>query len=618
MRAEKFEHEVIGTSKTFYRSQNLRVVIEGDTAKTDGTTVYLPAIDHATDIDLHKQRVMRGYIDHEAGHGRHTDLKAWSKSGHDPKSLQYAPMLANAIEDVRIEKLICEEYPGAQKNLEAVSESVNRHYLKMLKRDPSLAKEFAKVGALALTWEGRRRMGYEGKTIEECLATLPPDILKKVQELTDLAEKCQSTKDAVLLAVTIDRDIQAVAKSASGGGGAGGAATGPGAGGRAAGASAGSSGIGSGVAPGGEGSGATETNSDENRGADVRNDVGPKMLSPDVSQGVTEAVGPVTTSGGGYRVWSWDKDNIVHVTDDMTKGRFRQWKEAASKTGLMRYDRARASVDTAVNQMRRKLERALITKSNRGWLRNREQGLLDNKRLVAAYRGEVNVHRVREPVEDMNCCIGLIVDQSGSMSGSKIALAQQAAISYAEALDKTGIPFMIGGFTTNYNRHEALNPLEVAHISGYRNFPLDLYVYKKFDEVLKKARPSIGAMTGCEMHDNADGDSLLQFYWRFIKGRQERRKVMVVFSDGHPAARGGNQTQRLRDVVAYLESEGVELLAIGIESDAPKKFYKKWVQVDDAGDLAKAALDQLAKLLIDPNFKVDNRELMKVGEVIKR
>lgn len=613
MRAEKFEHEVIGTSRTFYRAQNLRVVIQGDRAMTDGNVVYLPAIDHTQDIDLHKQRVMRGYIDHEAGHGRHTDLKAWPKSGHDPATLTYAPVLANAIEDVRIEKLIIDEYPGAQKNLEAVSEAVNKGYLELFKSDPSIAKDFAKIGAVALTWEGRKRLGYEGKTNDQCLDTLPPDVRKKVSELCDLAEKCKSFGDAIQLAVTIDRDINTALRTgvpgSLPGGMGGGAGNGKGSG-------------YNGPMPGGEGGDGGEGHDrDENAGADVDNTKGekPKMLSPEIDQGVNKVVGPVSADGRkGYRVWTWDKDHVIHVSDTMKRKRHQQFKDAAHDTGLVRYDRARASVDGAVNQMRRKLERALISKANRGWLRNREEGTLDSKRLVAAYQGQLDVRKQREPVDELNVCLGLIVDQSGSMSGHKIQLAQQAAISYAEAVDKVNIPFMIGGFTTTYLAADALNPLESVSIRGYRNFALDLYLYKKFDEPLKKARPAIGAMTGCEMHANADGDSLLQFYWKFIKGRPEQRKIMVVFSDGLPAASGGDQRQRLRDVVAYLESEGVELLAIGICSDAPKEFYKKWTVVEDAEDLAKEALDQLAKLLIDPNFKVDNRALMKVEEVIKR
>lgn len=604
MKAEKFEHEVIGTSRTFYRAQNLQVRIEGDRAMTDGNVVYLPAIDHNADVDLHKQRVMRGYIDHEAGHGRHTDMKAWAKSGHNPATLTYAPVLANAIEDVRIEKLIIDEYPGAQKNLEAVSAAVNKGYLDMFKSDPSIADSFAKIGAIALTWEGRKRLGYEGKTNDQCLDTLSPDIRKKVSELCDLAEKCKSFGDAIQLAVTIDRDINAALSAGI-----------PGALPGAAGATG--EGSGAGKTDGG-GSGGETTG--KNMGADVDNASKPTMYSPEISNGVNAAVGSATAGAKGYRVWTWDRDNIVHVTDDMKKRgeRFQQWAQATGKTGLVRYDKARKAVDTAVNQMRRKLERALISKANRGWLRNREDGLLDSKRLVAAYQGRPDVRKVREPIDELDCVVGLIVDMSGSMMGSKIQLAQQAAISYAEALDKVNVPFMMGGFTVVYDENERLNKLDCSTIHGYRNYALDLYVFKRFDEQLKKARPSIGAMTGCQMGDNADGDSLLQFYWRFIKNRPEKRKVMIVFSDGAPAAYGGDQQKRLRNVLAYIEGEGVDIMGIGICSDAPKHYYKKWAIVRNAADLAKEALSQLAKLLIDPNFKVDNRELMKADEVIKR
>jgi cobalamin biosynthesis protein CobT len=211
----------------------------------------------------------------------------------------------------------------------------------------------------------------------------------------------------------------------------------------------------------------------------------------------------------------------------------------------------------------------------------------------------------------------LVVDLSGSMDGEKIALARKSAITYAEALEKNMVPFAVAGFTVQYG--STLNPKETVSCDRYRNYPLDLYIFKDFDTSLKRAKGGIGCITSeaVNMGDNADGDSLLQLYWNMLKPRKSKRKIMIVFSDGAPAARGGNQGQRLRDVTAYIEGEGVDLVGVGILSSSPAKYYKKHTIINKVGDLAKESLQQLDSLLIDPKFKVDNSTLMGVTEKLR-
>lgn len=83
----------------------VRVVLS-NVAKTDGDTIYIPA-------EIDQKSVSRegllGFIVHEAGHVRYSDL------ANRPKgipTLQF--VFFNCIEDARIEKLICEEYAGAR------------------------------------------------------------------------------------------------------------------------------------------------------------------------------------------------------------------------------------------------------------------------------------------------------------------------------------------------------------------------------------------------------------------------------------------------------------------------------------------------------------------------
>ena len=103
----------------------------------------------------------------------------------------------------------------------------------------------------------------------------------------------------------------------------------------------------------------------------------------------------------------------------------------------------------SANVIRRKIERALLAKLNRGWDQGREIGRLDNKRLVSAFNGRPNVYKQQEPIPEMDTALQLVIDCSGSMSGKKIRLAQEVAIALAEAIDKTQVEYEILGFTSH-------------------------------------------------------------------------------------------------------------------------------------------------------------------------
>jgi len=99
------------------------------------------------------------------------------------------------------------------------------------------------------------------------------------------------------------------------------------------------------------------------------------------------------------------------------------------------------------NVMRRKLERAWMSKDNRDWDGGREDGRLDTRRFVGAFNGRQDVFKKREPRAEMDTALTVLIDLSGSMGGSKIRIAEQCAIALAEAVDKTGVAYEVLGFT---------------------------------------------------------------------------------------------------------------------------------------------------------------------------
>ena len=98
---------------------------------------------------------------------------------------------------------------------------------------------------------------------------------------------------------------------------------------------------------------------------------------------------------------------------------------------------------------------------------------------------------------------------------------------------------------------------------------------------------------------------MLQAYDR-LSARPEKRKVMMVLSDGWPAADGYGHEQHLLEVCRDIEASDVELVGIGIQSDAVERFYSKHVVVNDIKDLEGEVMNQLSKLLLGERVTLDH------------
>jgi cobaltochelatase CobT len=100
------------------------------------------------------------------------------------------------------------------------------------------------------------------------------------------------------------------------------------------------------------------------------------------------------------------------------------------------------------------------------------------------------------------------------------------------------------------------------------------------------------------MEENADGDSILFAYNR-LKGRKEKKKLLIVLSDGQPAAHRGRGIYGFtHKVVKQIEKEGVvDIYGIGIESSAVENFYTQHTVINDSSELEKALLTVLKNKL---------------------
>ena len=112
------------------------------------------------------------------------------------------------------------------------------------------------------------------------------------------------------------------------------------------------------------------------------------------------------------------------------------------------------------------------------------------------------------------------------------------------------------------------------------------------------------------MKENVDGEALNWAFNRLVS-RQEKRKVLIIISDGAPvddstlSVNPGNYLEKnLRDKINYIEnSSNIELIAIGIGHDV-SRYYKKAVTIMDVDQLGEVLLNELSNIFFHSKKKL--------------
>ncbi|HHG8903671.1 TPA: porphyrin biosynthesis protein [Klebsiella pneumoniae] len=244
------------------------------------------------------------------------------------------------------------------------------------------------------------------------------------------------------------------------------------------------------------------------------------------------------------------------------------------------------------------LERAIASRNRVQFIPGQRRGRVHGASLYRLSMNDDRVFRRKEDHKAVNACVQQVIDLSGSMGGRKIELALASAYTLAEALDRIHVPNVITGFTTYGNP-------DVATMSkrGFSRFEaLMLPIIKNWHE--KANSPEIRARMGCvaetfPLLNNVDGESIAQLASLFA-GRMEDKKIMIVQSDGAPCAAGDGFSNHLRSVTNDIENTSdINLLAIGILTDAPRRYYKNYALVNKVEELGTSVVSELSRIILE-------------------
>jgi cobaltochelatase CobT len=249
-----------------------------------------------------------------------------------------------------------------------------------------------------------------------------------------------------------------------------------------------------------------------------------------------------------------------------------------------------------------------MAQQNRSWTFDMEEGMLDAARLARVVTDPMHPlsFKQEKDMEFQDTVVTLLLDNSGSMRGRPITLSAICADILARTLERCHVKVEILGFTTRtwkggQSREAWLaagRPAAPGRLNDLRHI-----IYKAADAPWRRARKSLGLMLKEGLlKENIDGEALLWAHDRIV-ARPERRRILMVISDGAPvddstlSVNSASYLDRhLRQVIARMEERSpVELVAIGIGHDVTR-YYRRAVMISDTEQLGGAVIDQLVDL----------------------
>ena len=261
-----------------------------------------------------------------------------------------------------------------------------------------------------------------------------------------------------------------------------------------------------------------------------------------------------------------------------------------------------------ITKIANRLQRKLLAQQNRHWDFNMEEGYLDTSRLsriIANPQNKLSYKKEKE-VEFKDTIVSLLIDNSGSMRGRPITVAALCSDILAKTLERCQIKTEILGFTTKAwkggeSREKWIKdkkPSNPGRLNDLRHI-----VYKSADSPSRRSKQNLGLLLreGI-LKENIDGEALMWANSR-LKNRQEKRKILIVISDGAPvddstlSVNPGNYLEKnLREVIYQIEkNKEVELIAIGIGHDV-SRYYSNAVTIMDVDQLGEVLLEELSEI----------------------
>lgn len=510
-------------ASTMGRRTGVKVVFADgvSTAETEGSTIVLPKL---ADDDEDAFHLVRGYIDHESAHIRHTDF---TQARPDVPLLD---CLANVLEDIRIEAQLFREYPGAHDNAVQLAETLmKRGQCFELKPD---AEDAAVVAgsvftALRANHLGSERMAERAEAYQQEMERRMPGLLPRIMATAFEVADANDTEDSIGIATAIGAVLQQYEEEQrqneqqrdSGGGDQGGGQE----------QDQGSAG-GSGPPDPGAAAQAVARAMAAGQGQMPECDVG-KMASEAIGDCHDEAVSQGRAGCGA-------SDEVPNPAPSSTPH--------ASAASVMRHGAFLRARMQAVIQAE-SYTRSRVTR----------QGIRIDDRLIHRVRiGDGRVFRSREVKRLVNTAVFALGDGSGSIGGA-VQLVMEALMVLGLGLEGIqGSAYAAGIFPAGNSRNVSM---------------------------LTRFGESVRATEKRYLLHSDGGTPMAEAMWfqaQQLYARSEPRKIAVVTTDGI-----SNNPGKTADIIRRMHSAGIETIGIGVGTDSVKVLFQHSAVITDVAEL---------------------------------
>ena len=488
------------------------------------------------DAPLDFINAVHGYLDHEVSHTLFTDFEVYDEA------VAKGPLFAlflNATEDPRVERAMVSMYRGCRVNLDNCLEWSTNRISPFWENETFNAKLSKLICLQAMLEPAQRQIHW---FIQKHVDAEMAGTLASIKDLTDQLDFTKSTRECAVISERIIERLQLVPDP---------------------------------------------ENKSKKPGKAKECPIGTENVTLQEQIAAEARSLRANSQKNPYLIWSTANDEIELIADDC----------ADSLTGFIQQMRPATAV------IRQRLRMSLRSQAVSRWEIRQRRGRPDSSALAQLAIGTSKaVFKQKHSAPEINTVCSLYVDHSNSMSGGPLNLAAESVVVFGEALNDLGVPFEIAGYSTGHYDEGVItrNAVPESEQDVYTRWGrLWIGVYKQFDEPWFNARRRCHNMERHCKYNTYDGESVRIAAQRLM-ARPELRKILFVFSDGHPCPNVRScmdaHHRYLSNVAAEIEKQ-IEVFAVGIQSDAVAQFWTNQVVLDNINDLSKVVIGELDRLL---------------------
>ncbi len=548
---------------------NVEVIASGKDCKTDGKRIFIPFT--ADYLPAEKRQALNGLLDHEVAHvaeeGVHKEAgrKTCLEIMNDAALCRAEKLMFNVFEDIRIENKWSEKYPGVSQNLSSANKNCASRYVE---QGVEGMNPWTIVGVAVIAKARGIDYSWLPKEYEPYLELLQDEI--------DDCKKMVWSEDALALSERAYEKLKEFAEPPPDDGDGDEFIEGEGEG------------------DGEDGDGDPDDPRERKRGkGKAKGKRKPGLFDHDADR--TDLIDLLKAAM---------RDEVDR--DIRRHGRYVPHPEMAKldrcykeEKGLLSvYEAAKKDVLSQIGALRSRQMMLLQTAMKARIQGGMDDGELDESEMHRVRHGDMSVFADLVLAQKLNTAIELLIDCSGSMSSNThercpAYYALRTAVALSESWESLRIQNEVIGFTNASSSRLYSSFCDKKSFSGsgtcdgyVMRAPFLFPIFKGWNEKLQNCKERFARIQGAD--DNADGEAVMFAALR-LAARRERRKILIVISDGMPAACGVDTEMNngyLVEAVKKIEGAGIEVVGIGAGTDAPKHFYTNSIVIRDLSTMA--------------------------------